>query len=98
MGVRFKKTAVNSAIFFFLAGVAFTFAAEPAKMPEFALPDLEGKEWKSSELLGKACIIDFWATWCATCKESIPNLAALNDKYKSQGLSVVGISVDKGSG
>ncbi|HKP95302.1 MAG TPA: TlpA disulfide reductase family protein [Fibrobacteria bacterium] len=67
-------------------------------MPAFTLPDLEGKERKSSEFLGKAVVVDFWATWCETCKETIPKLAELSRKYQGKGLTVLGISVDKGSG
>lgn len=69
----------------------------PAKVPVFTLSDLDGKEWKSSQFAGKPLIIDFWATWCNTCKETVPKLAELQDKYKAKGLTVVGISVDKGS-
>ena len=71
--------------------------AGPAKLPEFALKDLEGKEWTSAQFKGQALLVDFWATWCNTCKETIPKLAELNDKYKGKGLTIIGISVDKGS-
>jgi peroxiredoxin len=71
--------------------------AEPATMPSFSLPDLDGKTWSSDEFKGKPLIVDFWATWCNTCKETIPKLAELQQKYLSKGLTVVGISVDKGS-
>jgi cytochrome c biogenesis protein CcmG, thiol:disulfide interchange protein DsbE len=86
------------------SGLAVSAAADatspsgaPGKMPVFSLPDLDGKEWKSQQFQGKAMVIDFWATWCETCKESVPKLAQLNEKYGSKGLTVVGISVDKGS-
>lgn len=72
-------------------------AAGPAKLPDFTLPDLDGKPWSSSQMMGKAVVIDFWATWCTTCKETIPKLAELHAKYKDKGLVVLGISVDKGS-
>lgn len=67
------------------------------RLPSFTLSDLDGKEWKSSDFAGKPLIVDFWATWCNTCKETIPKLADLSEKYKGQGLTVIGISVDKGS-
>ncbi len=71
--------------------------AGPAKLPEFSLKDVDGKDWTSSQFKGKALLVDFWATWCNTCKETIPKLAELNDKYKGKGLTIIGISVDKGS-
>jgi peroxiredoxin len=91
------KTWFKTALALGFAGVLQAHAADPAKLPEFSLPDLDGKEWKSSELAGKACVVDFWATWCNTCKETIPKLAELSEKYRGKGLTVIGISVDKGS-
>ncbi|MEO7426791.1 MAG: TlpA disulfide reductase family protein, partial [Fibrobacteria bacterium] len=69
----------------------------PAQLPAFTLKDIDGKDWSSSQFKGQALLVDFWATWCAACKETIPKLAELNDKYKGKGLTIIGISVDKGS-
>lgn len=41
-------------------------------------------------------LLDFWATWCPPCRESIPHLAELHRKYSKQGLVIVGMSVDEG--
>jgi thiol-disulfide isomerase/thioredoxin len=70
--------------------------AAPSTLPSFQLPDLDGKTHSSSEFAGKPVLIDFWATWCATCKETVPQLVEIQSKYKAKGLAVVGISVDKG--
>jgi cytochrome c biogenesis protein CcmG/thiol:disulfide interchange protein DsbE len=64
--------------------------------PPYALADLEGKVVKNTDFLGKVVILDFWATWCPPCKAEIPHLIALQDKYKDQGLQIVGLSVDEG--
>jgi cytochrome c biogenesis protein CcmG, thiol:disulfide interchange protein DsbE len=72
-------------------------AASASEIPSFSLPDLDGKIWNSGDFAGKPLIVDFWATWCNTCKETVPKLAELQEKYKARGLTVVGISVDKGS-
>lgn len=79
-----------------LAGAALATAAPPT-LPTFTLPDLAGKSHASSEYAGKPVLIDFWATWCATCKESVPELAKLKAKYAAKELQIVSISVDKGS-
>lgn len=65
-------------------------------LPDFTLPDLEGKSHASKDWKGKVVLVDFWATWCAGCRETIPALARLQEKYQAQGLAVVGVSLDKG--
>jgi thiol-disulfide isomerase/thioredoxin len=44
---------------------------------------------------GRVLVLDFWATWCAPCKMEIPHLVELQEKYRDQGLTVVGITVDE---
>jgi cytochrome c biogenesis protein CcmG/thiol:disulfide interchange protein DsbE len=91
------RTVLRSTLAAITLGAAVLAGAEPATVPAFSLPDLDGKTWNSSEFKGKPLIVDFWATWCNTCKETIPKLAELQDKFKVKGLTVIGISVDKGS-
>ncbi len=64
--------------------------------PEFSLKTLTGEEISLSKYKGKTLLIDFWATWCGPCRESIPHLVHLYKTYRGQGLEVVGLSMDKG--
>jgi thiol-disulfide isomerase/thioredoxin len=92
--MRFK-----SVIFFFtfLFLIGFTAAQTEGQIgkaaPDFELQKLDGSGSVSlSKLRGKVILIDFWASWCAPCKKSLPYLAGLHNKYKA--LEVIAINVD----
>ncbi|OIO66632.1 MAG: thioredoxin family protein [Zetaproteobacteria bacterium CG_4_9_14_3_um_filter_49_83] len=59
----------------------------------FALPDLQGTS--QSLPLGEVILLNFWATWCPPCRQEMPSMVRLYEKYKDQGLKVVAVSVDK---
>lgn len=59
---------------------------------DFTLSDLGGKTWRLQDLKGKVVLVNFWATWCPPCRKEMPDLQALYDKYKDQGLVVLSIS------
>ena len=62
--------------------------------PEIALKDLGGKPIKLSSLKGKVVLVDFWASWCGPCRESMPFLEKLSKSYGEQGLVVLGVNID----
>jgi thiol-disulfide isomerase/thioredoxin len=66
--------------------------------PDFTLKSFDGREITLSQLKGKVVLLDFWATWCGPCKESIPHLIQLHKNYRESGFELVGMSVDKGDG
>lgn len=59
-----------------------------------AFSDLQGKSRTLGQWDGKLLVINFWATWCAPCKEEIPEFVRLQEKYGSNGLQIVGIAAD----
>ena len=52
-----------------------------------------GQRTVISEYKGKVLILDFYATWCVPCRDSVPHLIGLQKKYEDQGLRVVGLNV-----
>lgn len=63
--------------------------------PEIGLTDLSGNAVKLSALRGKVVLVDFWASWCAPCRESLPVLERLSKSYADKGLVIVGVNIDK---
>jgi len=59
------------------------------------LPDLSGTLQPLAQWRGKVLVVNFWATWCAPCREEIPLFVKLQEKYGEQGLQFVGIAIDQ---
>jgi thiol-disulfide isomerase/thioredoxin len=74
--------------------VALRFFRNPAPAPAFTVRDLDGRELSSASLRGKVVILNFWATWCPPCRAEIPDLVALQEKYRDH-LVVIGVSEDE---
>ncbi|HSN39503.1 MAG TPA: TlpA disulfide reductase family protein [Burkholderiales bacterium] len=59
------------------------------------LADLQGQTQPLNQWRGKVLVVNFWATWCAPCREEIPVFVRLQDKYRAQGLQFIGIAIDQ---
>jgi thiol-disulfide isomerase/thioredoxin len=71
---------------------AFTIGAH---FPAFAEPDITGQQLTPAGRGGKVVLVDFWAMWCSDCMEALPAILATYEKYHTQGLDIVGVSLDK---
>jgi thiol-disulfide isomerase/thioredoxin len=65
--------------------------------PSFAVRSFDGRTFRLQDQRGKPVVVDFWATWCAPCRASMPHLDRLQDRYLANGLVVIGLSVDEES-
>jgi peroxiredoxin len=63
--------------------------------PGLVVPEVDGRTFDLSTLRGKVVIVNFWATWCAPCREEIPILEAFYRSHHGQGLEVIGLSMDR---
>lgn len=63
--------------------------------PTFKVSSLSGQTISLDNYGGHVLILDFFATWCRPCRQSIPHLVEMNSKYGKQGLQILGLSVDE---
>ena len=73
--------------------IALQFYRNPTPVGDVVMKDVEGKPISTASLKGKVVIVNFWATWCPPCRAEIPDLIALQNKYKDQ-LQIIGVSDD----
>lgn len=64
--------------------------------PNWTLTDVNNHPVSLSQYAGRPVVMDFWATWCGPCQIELPWWKQLQDKYRAQGLEIIGVSEDSG--
>jgi peroxiredoxin len=77
--------------------LAMMVSAGVAQAPDFTLKSDSGANLKLSELRGEVVLINFWASWCGPCRQEMPILSELHDKFKDMGFTVLGVNVEENS-
>lgn len=67
----------------------------PVIAPDFTLSNLDGEPVTLASYRGQVVVLDFWATWCKPCITSFPDLHELVARYKSEGVVLLVVSIDK---
>jgi thiol-disulfide isomerase/thioredoxin len=84
-----KKLLPSIVLCLLLLGSA---VGQTVKAPALALKDLSGKTVRLSDFKGKIVLINFWATWCVPCAAEVPELVKWQERYKADGLQIIGIT------
>jgi thiol-disulfide isomerase/thioredoxin len=63
--------------------------------PGFTLTSLDGQQVSLASLKGKVVMVNFWATWCVPCRQEMPHLEALYQRYNSLGFELLAVNVEK---
>ncbi len=98
MITRSLKVWMVTALFFCsMAGtlLAASSAVALPLAPAFSASSLDGKPVTSTQLAGKAYIVNFFASWCPPCRAEIPDMVALQSKYQRQGFTFIGVAVNE---
>lgn len=66
----------------------------PVGILQSEIKDLEGNTFKIEDKKGKVVLLNLWATWCGPCREEMPELVALEEKYKDKNFEVIGLNTD----
>ncbi len=62
--------------------------------PDFTLRTLDGPNLRLQEQRGRVVLLNFWATWCGPCRQEMPHLNRLYEKYRAAGFTLLGVNID----
>ncbi len=99
MGIlKLSKIAAAAllSIFLVLPAVSSAIPQKGQTVPPFRVVSTSGQSISHANYRGYVLIIEFFATWCGGCKESIPHLAELQKQYGRQGLQILGLDIGQG--
>jgi thiol-disulfide isomerase/thioredoxin len=78
-----------------VASLAWAAQTLSGPAPGFSLQSRDGQQVSLASLKGKVVMVNFWATWCVPCRQEMPHLEALYEKYNSLGFELLAVNVEK---
>ncbi len=95
------KNSVKKVIVMLAAGMLFAANVQAEVLegpaPDFTLKSRSGENIKLSEMRGDVVMINFWASWCAPCRQEMPLLEEMYKKYSDLGFVLLGVNVEEDS-
>lgn len=80
---------------FLVSQLSFAAKTVDGPAPDFTLKSTDGSNLRLSEQKGQVVLINFWASWCGPCRQEMPLLDEIQQKYSKLGFTVLGVNVDK---
>jgi len=78
-----------------VASLAWAAQTLSGPAPAFSLQSRDGQQVSLASLQGKVVMVNFWATWCVPCRQEMPHLQALYERYNSLGFELLAVNVEK---
>jgi peroxiredoxin len=77
-----------------LCGAAQAVVTAQAPAPDFTLRGADGRNLRLNEQRGQVVLVNFWASWCGPCRQEMPHLNRLYDKYRGSGFTLLAVNID----
>lgn len=90
----FKCIAVVAAACLLAVSLPAAASLKGKPAPDFALKSTTGENLRLSEFRGDVVMVNFWATWCGPCRQEMPILDELYDRYQKVGFRLIGVNID----
>ena len=91
---RFRKMITASVLILFVGSVPALTDMSGRQAPDFALKSMAGENLRLSEYRGEVVMINFWATWCGPCRQEMPILDEIYQRYQKIGFALLGVNID----
>jgi peroxiredoxin len=95
--MKLRNTIIALVFSVFAASSLASSGMEGQKAPDFALKSSTGENLRLSEYRGDVVMINFWATWCGPCRQEMPLLDELYNRYQRVGFNLLGVNIDDDS-